>query len=177
MNNMSSNSLEEHIFNLRQGKWSQRTVPHHDWKCVGIEDLGSPLKTCEMCESQAIRYVHYMQHVSYSNVLGVGCVCAGHMTGDLAAARSRESSMRSRAGKRSRWLSRAWKISKKGNEWLEADGFRIAIYPRGAAWTATIVRGDEPPVHSRTTFPTQNQAKLNAFDQITNALIGKFDKT
>jgi hypothetical protein len=40
------------------GKWSQAGVPHRGWSCVGVEDLGAPEATCEMCETQKIRYVH-----------------------------------------------------------------------------------------------------------------------
>lgn len=75
----------------------------------------SPSLRCEMCESQDIRYVHYMAHPSYPEVLGVGCICGGHMEGDLAASRHREAGMKSRSAKRRRWLSRAWKTSQNGN--------------------------------------------------------------
>jgi len=40
------------------GKWSQAGVPHRGWTCVDIDDLGEPSATCEMCETQEIRYVH-----------------------------------------------------------------------------------------------------------------------
>ena len=41
------------------GKWSQAGVPHKGWIWVDIEDLGEPSATCEMCETQEIRYVQY----------------------------------------------------------------------------------------------------------------------
>jgi hypothetical protein len=41
-----------------------------------------------MCESQAVRFVHYMEHDDYPEVLEVGCVCAGHMEQDLEGARA-----------------------------------------------------------------------------------------
>lgn len=107
-------SNEEQLVAHKRGKWSVPDVPHKGWQCVDIEDLGEPQVECEMCESQTIRFVHHMEHPSYSGSLAVGCVCAGHMEGSVSAACDREATMRSRSGKRSRWLSRVWKISAKG---------------------------------------------------------------
>lgn len=147
------------------------SVPHKGWNCVEIEDLGEPQAECAMCESQTIRYVHHMEHPDYSGLLGVGCVCAGHMEGSLAAAKSRELSMRSRTGKRARWLNRVWKISAKGNPTIKADGFRVTVYERGDGYAATIAAVDGSMVqHARRNFQTLSQAKLAAFDHITRLL-------
>lgn len=91
---------EQDLVTHRRGKWSVAGVPHRGWMCVDIEDLSSPSAECEMCESQSIRYVHHMQHADFPQVLQVGCICAGHMEGSLAASSAREASMKSRAGKR-----------------------------------------------------------------------------
>jgi hypothetical protein len=165
------NSHEESSVRSGRGKWSQAGVPHRGWTCVDIEDLGEPSAQCEMCESQEIRYVHHMEHPAYNGTLAVGCVCAGHMEGDLVAARTRETSMQSRTGKRKRWLSRRWKVSRKGNPWLQADGYRVTVYERGGGWAATVSTVDDSAVyHARRNYPTQDQAKLAAFDQITQLL-------
>ncbi len=167
---MATSSEEESIAGGR-GKWSVAGVPHRGWRCVDIEDLGEPSTECEMCESQTIRYVHHMEHADYPHVLQVGCVCAGHMEGNLAASRERESSMRSRAGKRSRWLSRRWKISAKGNPNLKADGFRVTVYPRSSGWAFTLVSVATGRVyHARRNYADHIAAKLAAFDAITRLL-------
>lgn len=164
-------SSEEQLVAHRRGKWSVAGVPHKGWHCVDIEDLGEPQTECEMCESQTIRFVHHMEHPDYAVGLAVGCVCAGHMEGSVAAARSREASMRSRAAKRARWLDRAWKTSAKGNPTIKADGFRITVYKRGQGYGATIAAVDGAGVqHARRIFPTVNQAKLAAFDHVTRLL-------
>jgi hypothetical protein len=138
---------------------------------VDIEDLGEPSIECEMCESQLIRYVHHMEHTNYPEILQAGCICAGHMEENLTASRTREASMKSRAGKRSRWLSRKWKISGKGNPYITADSYRITVYPRGNGWACTVAAVDDSLVqHSRRNFGTINEAKLAAFDQITKLL-------
>jgi hypothetical protein len=164
------NGDEEGSVRSGRGKWSQSGVPHRGWTCVDIEDLGEPSVICEMCESQEIRYVHHMEHLDYGT-LATGCVCAGHMEGDLVAARTREASMQSRTGKRKRWLSRNWKISAKGNPWLRAEGFRITVYERGGGWATTVSVEDNSAVyHARRNWPTIEQAKLAAFDHLTRLL-------
>ncbi|KXV03645.1 hypothetical protein AD929_00560 [Gluconobacter potus] len=162
---------EEEFIRHQRGKWSMTGVPHKGWTCVDIEDLGEPQTECEMCESQTIRYVHHMEHPDYSGGLTVGCVCAGHMEGSLVAAREREATMRSRTGKRARWLSRVWKTSAKGNPTIKADGFRVTVYERGGGYAATIAAVDGSRVqHARRNFPTVSRAKLAAFDHITRLL-------
>lgn len=163
---------EEELVASGRGKWSAAGVPHRGWVCVDIEDLGEPQIQCQMCESQTIRYVHHMEHPDYPDVLEVGCICAGHMEEDLSASRAREASMKSRASKRKRWTSRAWKVSAKGNPYISADGFRITVYPRGGGWAATIASIDNSNVqHSRRNFKTVAEAKLAAFDHITRLLV------
>jgi len=165
---------EEALFAARRGKWSVTGVPHTGWNCVDIEDLGEPQLTCEMCESQTIRYVHYMEHPNYQEVLQVGCICAGNMEGDLAASRTREASMKSRTAKRKRWLSRSWKVSMKGNPHIKTEGYRVTVYPRGSGWTCTVAKDDNSSVqHSRRNFERVNEAKLAAFDHITKLLASK----
>jgi hypothetical protein len=170
---MASNThmTEEELVANRRGKWSASGVPHRGWVCVDIEDLGEPSIECGMCESQRIRYVHHMEHPDYSEALEVGCICAGHMEGDVAASQARESSMKNRAGRRTRWTSRAWKISAKGYPHITSDGFRITVYPRGGGWACTLATLDNSSVrHSRRNYRTQAEAKLSAFDQITRLL-------
>ena len=159
---------EEELVAAGRGKWSVSGVPHKGWICVDVEDLGEPSIQCEMCESQDIRYVHHMQHAAFPEV---GCICAGHMENSVGAARAREASMKSRAGKRSRWLTRTWKISQKGNFVVKAEGFRVTVYPRAGLWACTIAAVDNTTVqHSRRNFKTSSEAKLAAFDQITKLL-------
>ncbi len=124
-----------------------------------------------MCETQKIRYVHYMEHPRYPDTLGVGCVCAGHMEGDVAAAKTREKSMQSRAGKRKRWLTRKWRESAKGNHWLRADGYRITVYRKGRGWGVTLAAEDNTRVyHSGRSLRTEDQAKLAGFDMLSRLL-------
>ncbi|MEN6620287.1 MAG: hypothetical protein ABFD50_01895 [Smithella sp.] len=171
---MNIQEEEQQLVSQKRGKWSQSGVPHKGWTCIDIEDLGETSEVCEMCESQEIRYVHYMSHPQYTDVLGVGCVCAGHMEEDLVAAKERDVQMRSRKQKRKRWLKRDWKVSAKGNDYIKSDGYVITVYPKGKYWGATIAAEVGKFVrHSRLQYKTQEQAKLAAFDVITKLLSRK----
>jgi len=151
-----------------RGKWSTPGVPHRGWMCVDVEDLGEPTHVCEMCESSSVRFVHFMSHQHYPDVLEVGCVCAGHMEENHAAARGRDSRMQARATRRMRWLRRRWRTSARGNEWLRSDGYRVTIQQRADGWAVSLAREDTNDVfHGRRRFRTSDAAKLAAFDAIT----------
>jgi hypothetical protein len=149
------------------GKWEQPGVPHKGWTCVGIEDLESPEAICQMCEVQPIRYVHTMVHQDYADALECGCVCAGHMEGDYEGARRRETILRNASGRRRRWLSRTWRVSTKGNEFLNASGYNVVVYSQRTGWGFRVTnRESDAYVFSRRVMPTQDAAKLAAFDAL-----------
>lgn len=86
-----------------------------------------------------IRYVHYMQHPNYRDVLGVGCVCAGKMEGDYAAAERREKALKSVVRQRRSWVSRGWRTSAKGSDYRNTDEFNVSVYRRGRIWNYRIM--------------------------------------
>lgn len=154
------------------GKWSRSGVPHKGWTCVDTEDLDTPSQTCEMCETQVIRYVHYMQHPNYSSTLAVGCVCAEHMEDDYVRPREREKKMRAMAGRRRRWASRTWRTSKRGNLYIKHDGFLLVIFPlgdeRGSRWKLSITHvASQTRTLGRRIYKTQEAAKRASFDALT----------
>jgi len=154
------------------GKWSQAGVPHKGWSCLDIKDVGEPSATCEMCETQKIRYVHTMTHPDYPDQLGCGCDCAGRMEENYEGAKQREKILRNAAGRKRRWLSRDWRVSSKGNPYLNSDGYNVVIYPsesNGSAqiWGFRITnRATNDSLQSRKSYPTEDSAKLRAFDAI-----------
>jgi hypothetical protein len=131
-----------------------------------VEDLGAPDAICQMCEVQEIRYVHTMTHSDYAASLDVGCVCAEKMEDDYVGPRRREKALRSAAGRKMRWLSREWKVSSRGNDYINTGGFNITVYPHGdGTWGGRIEERDSGRVqHSRRRYPTDEAAKLAAFD-------------
>jgi hypothetical protein len=150
----------------RRGKWSMAGVPHKGWICVDVDDLGEPSETCAMCESTDIRYVHYMKHPDYPHTLGVGCVCAEHMEGDYVAPRAREEHLRKRARRRVKWEEREWKISSRGNPYMNTEGYNLTVFERGSGrhrhW---VVR-----VTNRTTDETrQGKGKYSSAEEAKGA--------
>jgi hypothetical protein len=157
---------------MSTGKWCQPGVPHKGWTCVDVEDLGpdeADHATCEMCEVMQIRYVHMMTHPDYPfEPLGCGCICAGHMEGDYTAARQREHQFKLRQARRSRWLTRRWRYSRHGNEFLNTDGFNVVVYQQGNTWSARVIdRVRGVTRFSQLPYPTVDAAKLATFRVVT----------
>lgn len=149
---------------MTTGKWAQRGVPHRGWTCVDIEDVDHPDHLCEMCEVMHVRYVHIMEHPNYET-LRVGCICAGNMEQDLVGARKRERDYKRRQSRRSRWLTRKWRVSSKGNDYLNVDGFNVVVYPIGKRWCGRIERRDtgrQRRLPDR--YDTPEAAKLAAYE-------------
>jgi hypothetical protein len=116
------------------GKWEDPGVPHQGWVCVDVEDLGAPTAVCEMCETHEIRYVHSMKHPVYAAVLECGCICAGNMEQNQQGARDREERMKSLAIRRRNWSARQWRMSQRGNLFLNTGGFNIVIFASRKGW-------------------------------------------
>jgi hypothetical protein len=122
------------------GKWLVSGVPHRGWTCTNVTDLDEPSFTCEMCEVMVIRYVHTMEHPDYPEPLDCGCICAGNMEEDYAAAERREREMKNRSLRRARFPQLSgWRETRAGNETIKTrDGFRVVVFPHGAAWSGLV---------------------------------------
>jgi hypothetical protein len=150
---------------MTTGKWAQAGVPHKGWVCEDIEDAGAPDFTCQMCEVISIRFIHLMSHADYPDQLRCGCVCAGHMEEDLAAARKREFDFKSTLARRARWLSRKWRRSRAGNQYLNTNGFNVVVFPAGRGYGARVeYRWTDWARVARRVYPTEERAKLAAFE-------------
>lgn len=131
------------------GKWSQPGVPHKGWRWVdeydSCEDGEELHLTCEMCESQSIRYVHVMQHDHYDGLLKCGCICSGRMQEDLVSAKARDKAMQQRGRARvrakkalkKRWANtgtKTWKLQVPEGKFTVFEngrGYNIRLHPRG----------------------------------------------
>lgn len=152
-------------------RWDQPGVPHKGWRCVSVYDVresGSTpdetdYATCEMCGREMIRFVHTMEHDQHEP-LGVGCICAGKMSDDYAGAERRETVMKNRAARRSKWLTRQWRCSSKGNSFLNVEGYNIVVFPskRRAGFWGFKVGSD----FGSGEYQSETEAKLAAFDEL-----------
>lgn len=156
------------------GKWLDQDVPHRDWTCLEVEDLGAASELCQMCERETIRYVHRMEHEEYET-LDVGCVCAGHMEEDELAAKLRDKDLRSRAQRRDKWLDLGWKTSKNGNPFLKTRTNKSDPNPHVVAITKSKFgqfSANVDGTYLNTWHASTDQAKLAAFDHLWPARRG-----
>lgn len=157
--------------NSSRGKWAQPGVPKKGWSCIDTSDLEEPSQICEMCEGSEIRYVHYMQHPNYPDVLEVGCICAEHMEQDYVRPKERESKLKNAASRRKNWHKKTWKISAKGNFYINTDGFNLTVFGiknKGSIfWKIYIVnRSSSQSKDGARIFNSSDEAKSAAFDAL-----------
>lgn len=126
-----------------------------------------------MCEVMVIRYVHYMQHPDYPERLGCGCICAGHMEDDYENAQSRERWMHNVNARRKNWLTRAWRISRNGNSFLNVDGYNIVVFESGNGWGYRIAREGTDAVFADRRFRAKKDAQLAAFDKFVQVKLSE----
>jgi len=90
------------------------------------------------------------------------------MMGDLAGARAREADFKKHMSRRSRWLTRAWRTSRKGNDYLNTrEGFHAVVFPCGERWAGRFEdKGTGICRASRPSYATKDDAKLAVFDAI-----------
>lgn len=159
---------DEKLPHVGRGKWAEPGVPKKGWACIDVDDLGEPSMLCEMCESVEIRYVHVMEHPSFSYLLRVGCVCAEHMEEDYVRPAARERQLKSAARRRVSWGKRVWRLSQHGNPYLNTEGYNLTIVKRGSGWSVIVTnRVSEASQTGRKTYSNEEEAKSAAL----NALI------
>jgi hypothetical protein len=156
--------------------WNTPGVPHKGWECDTVydirEDGSSPdeadYEVCQMCGNERIRYVHIMSHSDYPEPINVGCVCAEKMSDDYVGPKKKENILRNKASRRSNWLTKIWRVSSKGNDFLNINGYNIVVYPNKyepGKWGFGIDGN-----FSRKIFETKDKAKIAAFNKYSDLL-------
>jgi len=145
-------------------------VPHKGWILEDVIDLRfdedrafGDYDNCEFCGQEQIRFVHILSHSGYKDKIRVGCICAEHLTNDYVNPRRREHALRTKSSRRDRWLTRSWKISAKGNEYLNTrDGHNVGVFEvQGGRFKAWI--GNK---RGTIEYTTSDKAKLAIFDAL-----------
>lgn len=159
--------LEKNITYEEKPMWRTAAVPRKGWKCVEVEDLEERSHLCVMCREQIVRYVHYMYHPEYTEILRVGCVCAGHMEQDLKAARDRDRAVKNTSRRRKNWLTRKWKTSKNGNDYLidRRQEIQVTIFLDQYNWQYRYIANSK---FSEASYTSQDEAKMAAFEFLNN---------
>ena len=148
--------------------WNREDVPKSGWMCTGVTDLGEPIGICQMCGHQIIRYVHHMVHPQF-RPLGVGCICAGKMEGDIEKARRRENDFKNKESRRQHFMERKWRQSRNNNQYLKIKDHLIVLYyrERRGDWQYAL-----DGVFCAEAFETQEAAKLAAFEALEATVRG-----
>lgn len=108
----------------------------------------------------SITAISDMAHNDVDGPYRVGCVCAEKMSSDYDGPRRREARLRNRAIRRSRWLGRKWRVSAKGNPFLNVDGHNLGVHKtKTGPWGYRI--GTQ---FGQRTYATVDAAKLALFD-------------
>jgi len=113
--------------------WGQPGKPRKGWRFVDLEDLREATGACEMCGT-TIRYVHHLEHPAWPGMIGVGCICAGHLENDYVAPRERERAATNRNSRLQRWMKREWKTSRNGNPYIKVAQRLVVLFPKGNGW-------------------------------------------
>ncbi|WP_246736005.1 hypothetical protein [Enterovirga aerilata] len=120
-----------------------------------------------MCESAEVRFVHYMQHPEYPDVLGVGCVCAERMEEDYTRPRERERRLKNVARRRAAWRGREWHRSAKGNPYVNVNGFNLTLYEAARGWRVSVAnRATGASQKGKKLFPDLAAAQAAAFEAL-----------
>ena len=124
---------------------------------------------CQMCETMEVRFVHVMANERYPDQLACGCICAGHMSGELKTAEDRDKKMRSRARRRANFHKlKGWKLSIHGNLYIEVHGNQAVITSLPDGGFRICARGphDRQYRWGKKRFATLPDAKMGCFDAI-----------
>lgn len=157
------------------GRWADKVTPKRGWTCVDIIDLGDREEICQMCEVMPIRFVHVMAHDDHDD-LRCGCICDGHMSGDLDGARARHNDAVNRA-KRAESFVKAY----AGAKWVETKkGYRarvkrwhVQIYQgKFGGWSSVVRCGRGEPTYARGYVATPEKAADHAMRLVQGLIIG-----
>lgn len=115
-----------------------------------------------MCGHQIIRYVHHMYHPNFGS-LGVGCVCAGKMEGNIEQAKKREQDFKSKESRKGTFKNRQWKTSKNSNSYLKIKDHLVVLYhnKKYDTWKYSLDNVFCPEI-----YPTREEAMDAAFEAL-----------
>jgi len=144
------------------------------WQPIRATDLrltGAEPGTCERCGRRDLRFLHVVKHPN-GGQLTVGCECAKRLCYGYDPERA-ENRLRNLYARRSRWLTRNWATSRKGNETLkfnhEGETVWVTIFadkrdPKLFCCSISVDGGK--PFFPSGNFVSADVAKLAAFDQL-----------
>jgi hypothetical protein len=86
------------------------------------------------------------------------------MTDDYELPKKREQEVRNGSARRSKWLTRKWRTSRKGHLWLKAGDYHIVVCQESLSPNPFRLYINEK--RGQRTYESEPMAKLAAFDAI-----------
>ena len=149
-------------------------APLTGWFCEYVYDVAdgeddvdlTEMFTCELCNCPQVRFVHVMRHDEYFETVGVGCICAGIMEGDIFAAKERERLMKNRAKRKHNFPNRRWKKNWHGNLYLHYRDTTVYINRRENNCYSVYVDGKTAYTYKGRPLDNFLSAAYAAFDLV-----------
>ena len=117
---------------------------------------------CRFCGKEQIRFVHYLKHQDWREVIAVGRICASELSG-TSQADGEERKLRNYAQRRTNFLKlKGWQMSAKGNPWISFQDHHIVLLRRRDGKFKLQIDGE----FGTMVFPDERAAKLRAFDVV-----------
>ncbi|MBB5276916.1 hypothetical protein HNR26_002994 [Rhizobium rosettiformans] len=165
---------DDQVHRLDSGKWQDQTFPRDGWRFSTFKDAGTAHIRCEMCLNARVRFAHTLVHAKVPEGILVGLMCAEALQkDDYYGPERREREYRDDLRIRNDWHKRKWKTSKIGNAYINARGFNISIWRKGAGYGVTIrVENrfeDEFVRNDPKMYMNLKEAKLGALDRLMEA--------
>lgn len=147
--------------------------PHRGWKWLGAVDLHDDeqreygdYEDCEFCSKEQIRFVHSLMHPDWNDVIRVGRICANNLA-ESPKIDTEERRLRNRAQSRLAFPNlKGWKISAKGNEWIEFRGYHIVL----VRWSSTKLRLTIDGEPGTLDYASVRETKLKSFEVVMKRL-------
>lgn len=148
--------------------WKHPDIPHKGWNFIEVIDVRDDCsssteieyETCMMCGNEKIRYVHIVEHDKVDEIFRVGCICAEKMTNDYLNPVRRERELKNRSSRLTKWKNKDWKLSKKGNYFLDFDHRHLLIYKDRCTHKYKVKIGE---IFGKKTYDTVEKAKIAIF--------------
>jgi hypothetical protein len=149
----------------------RKEIARSGWQLSATVDNGTATFSCENCGFPHVRFMHELINQRKGQQVKVGCVCAEHLIQDFTTPKLRERALKGRAGRRMRWPTLNWRLSRNGNLYLRKAGV-VVVLRRGplGGWAASYMPIDGTDwIRVPGWHETAEQAKLAAFDVLCPA--------
>ena len=153
----------------KSGKWLDDGFPKIGWKFAGIKAYDAEGGLCQMCGHAKRRFLHLMTNDQVPEVLEIGLQCAELLEQDWYRPAKRERRYQDdlRVGKD--WPSKRWKLSSRGNPYVNVREFNITIWDKGGAGFGVTIKLQNKfdgsfEINGKKLYQTIEEAKAGALD-------------